>query len=93
MMIPHPTLIINQHRSIPDTAHTRLTPFIETHMTPDSTLLTRVPELRNLRAVDEQRLRSEAVEEGMGVDGGGEGGPEGEGWDVGFGEDDEVGAV
>jgi len=95
-MAPHPPLIINQHARIPKTPHTNpVRALIEPDMTPYPILRARAPDRSDLRAVQGYGLACQDGEEAVRgcVYWGREGGPEGEAGDVGFGEDDEVGAV
>ena len=59
-------------------------------MTPDIILGAGLLDSVDFGSVDGDALRGEEGEQRVVVDRGGDGGPEGKAWDVGFGEDDEV---
>ena len=76
LMIDYLSLVINQHRRIPETAQARCRPLVEADMRPDIVLRTCLLQRTNLTPIDVQTLRGEAVEERVVVYGSGERGPE-----------------
>ncbi len=87
------TFITNQNGGIVDASETSSGPLVETDVGEDLALGASLLEGADFRAGDEETGAGEAGEEAVVVYWGGEGGPEGIGWDVCFGEDDEVGSV
>jgi hypothetical protein len=76
LMIDNFSLITDQHSRVPETAKTRLRPLVEPDVRPDIVLRTRLLQRTDLRSIDVQTLRREAVEERVVVYGSGERGPE-----------------
>lgn len=76
LMIDNFSLITNQHRRVPETAKARCRPLVEADVRPDIVLRTCLLQRTNLRPIDVQALRGEAVEERVVVYGSGERGPE-----------------
>jgi hypothetical protein len=75
-MIDDFSLIADQYSRIPETADTRFRPLVEPYMSPDVFLRTSLLQRADLRSVDMQALRGEAMEEGVVIDWSREGCPE-----------------
>lgn len=76
-MVDEFTLIVDQYRRIPKAPYTGPRSFVEPYMSPDVVLCACLLQRADLGPVDVETLGSETVEEGVVVDWGGEGGPEG----------------
>lgn len=93
MMIEHLSPVRDEDRGIPETAERDGRAFIEADVREDLRVRAGLPEERDLRAAGHEGLRREALEVRVVAYGRGEGRPEGEGREVGFREDDQIGAV
>lgn len=61
-MIDHFSFITDQHSRVPEAAKARCWPLVETDVRPDVVLRTCLLQRTDLRTIDMQALRSEAME-------------------------------
>lgn len=92
-MVHNAARVVDQDRGVVDTAYARLAAFIKPHVREYLISSARLPQQADFWPVDKQAGAREAGEEGVVVNGRGQGGPERIRGDVGFRKDNEVGAV
>jgi hypothetical protein len=76
LMVDNFSLVTDQHSRVPKTTETRRTPLIEPNVRPYIVLRARLLQRTDLRSIDMQTLRGEAVKEQVVVNGSGQCGPE-----------------